>query len=354
MAPILKKIHILSQKSVTALLAVAIFIFATFPTLAHGQEASISQPSSNSQAQAALNGAESEVSEEAIAESIATGIGTCLVSGIFANGIKGAINWVQLQIENEADVTSVPIEDDDARAQRAKEVSSFQIGNFPVLGSWDQIGWCLVNIVIEYIGHSTVAWIKGGFNGNPVFVDDPEQFFRDIADIEAGKLIEELGGGFLCEPFRVNIQIGLVDEYNKRYGTGYGKLCTLSDIIENAEGFVEGNFEEGGWEGWFHMTQNNQNNPYGARYIFEKELDRRIAISQNKVNIDLTWGNGFLSFKDPETGETQTPGKVIDEQINNRLFNGERRLLIADEFDEIINALVNQLVKIALSEVLGD
>ena len=65
----------------------------------------------------------------------------------------------------------------------------------------------------------------------------------------------------------------------------------------------------------------------------------------------MDWGRGFLSFKDPETGEITSPGTIIEKQVNQRLGSGERRLEIADEFDEIVNALINQLIKIALSEV---
>jgi hypothetical protein len=58
-----------------------------------------------------------------------------------------------------------------------------------------------------------------------------------------------------------------------------------------------------------------------------------------------------LSSVDPTTKKITSPGSVIEKQVNERLFSGQRRLEIADEFDEVVNALVNQLVKIAVTEV---
>lgn len=304
------------------------------------------------QAFGAINGFEQQAIGVDLAQTAASGLGTCAVGNAVAQVLKSGSVTVGLASAKLQSVFKVPTYDEYTAQLAAKETGSASVGGVPIAGSWDSIAWCLANTLIEYIGSSTVAWINNGFEGNPVFVDDPEKFFRDIADIEAGQLIQELGGGFLCEPFRVNIQIGLLNSYGRR-SSGYTDYCTLTDIINNVDGFVEGNFKEGGWKGWFHMTQNPYNNYYGAYYYSELELNRRIWVSQNTLNIDLTWGNGFLSFKDPESGETTTPGRIIDQQINNRLFNGERRLLVADEFDEIINALINQLIKVAVSEVLG-
>ncbi len=64
----------------------------------------------------------------------------------------------------------------------------------------------------------------------------------------------------------------------------------------------------------------------------------------------LGWGRGFLSHTDPATGKITSPGSVIEGQVNQRLFSGESRIQIADEFDEVVNALVNSLIKIAIHE----
>jgi hypothetical protein len=49
--------------------------------------------------------------------------------------------------------------------------------------------------------------------------------------------------------------------------------------------------------------------------------------------------------------KTYTPGSVIQQQLESTLDLPKDRLAIADEFDEVVAALVNQLIKTALSEV---
>ncbi|HYC34269.1 MAG TPA: Ig-like domain-containing protein, partial [Candidatus Paceibacterota bacterium] len=56
---------------------------------------------------------------------------------------------------------------------------------------------------------------------------------------------------------------------------------------------------------------------------------------------------------DPRYEKTGTPGQIIEESINQRLNSPQHRLEIADEFDELVSALVNQLIKTAISEVLS-
>jgi guanylate kinase len=103
------------------------------------------------------------------------------------------------------------------------------------------------------------------------------------------------------------------------------------------------------WDQWLNYSQ-PQNNPMGATILAQMELDKRIAQKTNTESKLLDWGRGFLSPRDPATNKIKSPGSVVEEQINKRLGRTEDRLQMADEFDEIVSALVNQLVKIAVSE----
>lgn len=280
--------------------------------------------------------------------SITGGVAECAVGNLvgetlrnyLSNSLTSAVGGL---VEREVPVKPVK--------QDQKEVAT-TVGNVAIFPSWDSIAFCLVNSIIDHIGRSTVRWIESGFQGNPVFVDDPEQFFRDFADLQAGGFIDGLGGGFLCEPFDVKIRLALLREYTSQYAgpQGFGR-CTLTDVVDNVDGFLEGNFEQGGWRGWFELTQDPANNIYGSQYYANRALRNTVQTRRNLIELELGWGEGFLSFKDPETGKTTTPGRLIEDQINNRLNSPEQRLQIADEFDEVINALVNQLVKIALNEI---
>lgn len=240
---------------------------------------------------------------------------------------------------------------------------------------WDAVGYCIVNAMITYIADSTIAWINGGFNGNPAFVEDPGQFFKDIADNQAAGFLREIVGNTtgldICQPFRLEIATGLGAGGAPAMG---GPQCTLGSIAANAKSFQAytsgASPQSGNLSSWNAMTQQPQNNPYGAYLIAQKELQNRIAVKQNTATLDLTTGNGFLSFKkcnpdskttDPTTGKTvqvkgacrtTTPGSVIEEQLNSRLKLGTDRLVLADKFDQVVDALVNQLIRTALSQAL--
>jgi hypothetical protein len=202
-----------------------------------------------------------------------------------------------------------------------------------------------------------------------VFVDNFGQFFKDLADIETATFLAELSApDFLCEPYRIQIQTGLHQsytdpyyqpEYRGRLGTGrvtgYGK-CSFDEAQISLESYVEGSdpssFQQGGWDSWYQLTQNPANNIYGSYLQSQQQLYSRIANQQQTADLELRINEGFLSFKD-ENNNTTTPGKILQGQIENRLSIPENRLVLAREFDEVVGALVDQLVKVALNEVVG-
>lgn len=271
----------------------------------------------------------------------ATSLAACSGSGAISNAIKNAISGAVGKFTN---VLDVPVSDSQ---QRSKDSGTTVLGVIP-LPSWDQIGWCLVNATIESIGAATVAWINGGFQGNPVFVEDPGQFFADVADIQAGAFLNEVSGGLFCEPIRNIVTVNLATNYNNQIG-GYSPQCTFSGGSANLEQFMAG--DSFSWSDWDSYTQNPNNNPYGATLGGQIELNSRISGALGIQSQILDWGAGFLSSKDPKTGKITSPGSVIEKQVNDRLGSGQRRLEIADEFDEVVNALVNQLIKVAITEM---
>ena len=271
----------------------------------------------------------------------AQSLASCAGAGVIADAIKNAISGAIGKFTN---VLDVPVSDSQ---QRSKDSGTTILGVIP-LPSWDQIGFCLVNSIIESIGAATVQWINGGFQGNPVFVEDPGQFFADIADIQAGAFLGEISGGALCQPLQNIVRVNLANNYNNRIG-GYSPQCTFTEVSGNLEQFMSG--DSFSWVDWSSYTQNPNNNPYGATLGGQIELNKRIANALGVQSKVLDWGAGFLSSKDPVTGKITSPGSVIEKQVNDRLGSGQRRLEIADEFDEVVNALVDQLIKVAISEM---
>jgi hypothetical protein len=122
---------------------------------------------------------------------------------------------------------------------------------------------------------------------------------------------------------------------------------------------MDGNFEEGGWEGWFSMTQNASNNRIGATILATDALYTRISARNNTAKLELGLNNGFLNYKkcsnpnDSRSCKTVTPGTVIQSSLEKSLNLPKDRLVLAQKFDQVISAVVDNLIKVALNEVLN-
>lgn len=269
--------------------------------------------------------------------SAAGNFGSCVGGGAIANYVKGKISSM---IGSALDPTRVPTSNAVIEGKETGAIAGV---------SWDQMGWCLVNGLIESIGAATVNWINHGFQGNPAFVEDPAAFFAGVADAQAGLFLNDISNGYLCSPVKTIVRVNLANSYNSRISP-YAPRCSFSGISSSLDQFMSGQGQFN-WIDWSSYTQNPYNNPVGATAYGQIELNKRIARSLGTQSTLLQWGRGFLSKTDPETGKITSPGSVIETQVNERLFSGQRRLEIADEFDEVVTALVNQLIKMAVSEM---
>ncbi len=219
----------------------------------------------------------------------------------------------------------------------------------------DKIAIMVIKHFIERMVDSTVQWISTGRDGGPAFVTDPKQYFTNIADGVAGEFIGDVTANgesldFLCSPFKAQIRLALTRQYQETNPF----QCTLTDVIGNIENFYD-DFSQGGWDAWFSMTQNASNNPYGAYLEAKIELDSRIASAIGLEDKQLGWSGGFLNSADclerdsagecKKYGPTKTPGKVIEAQLEKTLGTGLAQLELADEFDELIGALLGRLLQ---------
>jgi len=206
--------------------------------------------------------------------------------------------------------------------------------------SWDGIAKIAMKVIMKKLTDSTVNWINGGFNGSPAFVTNPGRYFTEIADGLAGEFIggENSPLNFLCTPFANNIKLSLRNNYAT--SQGYNPQCTFSDI----KGFLDEGFNRGGWDAWFELTQNPNNNPYDSYLNAQVELNSRIANKLSIAQEELRWGSGFLSFKGDD-GEIRTPGKVIEGQLELVLGQGVTDLGLARSFDDVVSALIGAMTK---------
>lgn len=278
----------------------------------------------------------------------------------------------------------------------------------------NSLAWTVAKLAIQQITSSIINWVNSGFEGSPAFLTNPEGFFLDLGDELTGAFISETGVlADLCSPWSIDIRLaiglGQTQRMNQRYA------CTLGTIIDNArnasingysiEGYLSGDFKQGGWPSFLALTTEPQNNIYGTYLQAKSDLEAQIYGRQSAVREDLNRGSGFLSFekcttaivdakgsggvelgldsrdlvqlnntgsvttgngskyravRDNETGkvmyqtcQTETPGSVIESQLTHNLGSGVRQLELADSINEIVSAVLAQLVTQVLTEGLG-
>ncbi len=267
----------------------------------------------------------------------------------------------------------------------------------------DVVFYLLNNVIIEQLTASIVNWINGGFEGSPQFTLDLQGTLEDVGQLVIGGLVKELSqktgkdfGLLLCTNFASELIRGFQVELAVRQSAGkdgeaelwrkYQKCDieqTLTNVGSSIESFGE-DFSNGGWPAWLKITEPN-NNRYGAYVGVRAELARRLEEAKFIKNSELSWNRGFLSWKkkcasydtdngqapppesiaepgytpgvegptgrvrtgecnDPRAGQILTPGSVVENQLNDALGSGRHRIEIADEVNEVIGALLGQLM----------
>ncbi len=241
----------------------------------------------------------------------------------------------------------------------------------------------VAHAALEQIARSTVAWINSGFKGSPSFVSNYQQFFTNVADAAAGQFLQSSALSFLCSPFSLQVKIAVAQSYARTTG----QQCTLTRVVGNINNFMNGNFAAGGWPGFLSFTTQPTNNPYGAFAVGTVGIHTAAANAVDQHKFDLGLSGGFLSItqaqncqniaggtakpppdvapgKGVQTVTTKdnngnvtgsqyqvcdmknvTPGTAIAQSLNQTLGINTQSLEMAKYFDEIITALVAQLMQ---------
>lgn len=377
-----------STQSISIILTVALFLISFSPLALQAQttsgttqtttsSATKTTTTSNSQALGYQTGVTTTTSTDGT-KTISTNLLNCsagaLLAEVISTGVQSLVSDSVTSVVVSQVVPTVPINTSfDPNTIGIKQNSNTDLGahtaqtiaGVPFGSSLDAMGWCVVNSIISYIADSTIAWANSGFNGSPAFLDNPENFFQSIADTEAARFIQNLayntGGINVCEPFRVNIALGLAQQYN----TQYRGSCTLDTISNNFKNFTDGNATNVSsfWSTW-NQASKPENNQWTSYIINNQQLRASIRAKNNTATFELGLNKGWLNFKkcedktaaengDTSSCKTYTPGSLIESSLEKTLDVPKDRLVAVQKFDQVITAIVNNLIKVALNEVLS-
>jgi hypothetical protein len=255
--------------------------------------------------------------------------------------------------------------------------------------------------LLSQMTQSMITWINSGFSaGGPAFIQNPEQFFENVANQEAGTLIGSLVP-LLCSPFNAQIRLALALNFGNSGATT--AKCTLTSIMSNVQHDINSfmnNFNS--WGDFLSITTNSNNNTLGSYMNAAGSINLDIANKQNTQAKQLNWGNGFFSYEvcsdgtsgnsflngtkknqvttvnnqangtvisnqnqanaannttapanQPVNCNITTPGGVIASTLNHQLGIPADQLGVADDLDKIFNALGYELLKMGIQGVIG-
>lgn len=215
-------------------------------------------------------------------------------------------------------------------------------------------GQILKKLILDRLVDALIAYISGQTNS---IIEDWGEFFDQAADQAVGLVAQELGAGFLCSNFDLNLRLTLlpVKQFSK------GTTCSLTGIIGNIDSFIE-NFENGSWIGYQEQWY-PQNNFYGATLTALDEVSFRTAKAKDAAQTEGLAGGGFLSQKKCDSNGLNcriiTPGDYVGDQV--KALVGPKRdfwaIITADDIAAytvaIVNAGVNRLAKMGIDGLRG-
>lgn len=191
-----------------------------------------------------------------------------------------------------------------------------------------QVLMAVARKLLSEITKSTVNWINSGFHGSPLFVENPQSFFKDIAKSEVKSLVDTFGYDSIKFPFGKDFALSTINSYKSSLERN--SAYTLSNVIKDSTVLrnYQNNFNVGGWNGFLINTQYPQNNYIGFQMIATEEAARRVQgtvdTAVGKVKNTISQGQGFLSPQicpsnpdyNNDVNEFQKPSFVFDEKFS--------------------------------------
>src|SRR3989338_5676343 len=89
----------------------------------------------------------------------------------------------------------------------------------------------LARRLLNKMTESTIAWINSGFHGNPLYLERPESFFKDIVKFEVKTFINQIGYDNVRFPFGRNIALNTIGSYQRQFEEN--AQYTLSKVIND-------------------------------------------------------------------------------------------------------------------------
>ncbi len=165
----------------------------------------------------------------------------------------------------------------------------------------------LANKVLQKMLKKTVNWAITGFGpwedggnagGQPFYVQNQDSLIKNIEDQQLVSTIQELGNG--CKdndcPYSKDLARTLVRNAISGNKNSLGQFDG-DQYSDNWQGFVDGQFSDGGWAAWEAMYRNPQNSQFGSFLTTAFHVDEKKQTSVGKQLAEINQNAGFLSLR---------------------------------------------------------
>ncbi|MDP3947346.1 MAG: hypothetical protein Q8Q41_01490, partial [bacterium] len=228
--------------------------------------------------------------------------------------------------------------------------------------AWIMAVEALKKRLLDMLVDQIVQWVQGG--GSPKFITDWQGFLRDAFNAGVGDVVKQLGLGFLCSPFNLQVKLALspIPKFSQRAS------CTLDKIVSNIQNFYK-DFRNGGWIAYQTQWQ-PAGNYYGSVLMAYDEAITEGMLRKEAAKNQGIADQGFLSTKrcvqraydemDRPTGEClkyeiTTPGKTIGDTLSKAIGSDIDYIVNSRDLSAYIaaiaNAIINRLVREGVSGV---
>ena len=192
----------------------------------------------------------------------------------------------------------------------------------------------LAKTELEKMTRSTLNWVGSGFGGDPLFVRNMDSYMNNITNNilkkETDYFARPENAGFY--PYGRSYATSSINA--SRVSTDFDSSVrqTLTNYLSpgaTPQSFAN-NFSQGGWNGWFALTQSPQNNPIGFNMVVSQHTADLQATQKQNAQAEITAGNGYPSQKKCAVfGLTEQRAQSRLSLLQGNITNAQRSVDIA-------------------------
>lgn len=246
------------------------------------------------------------------------------------------------------------------------------------------IGRVVIKMLLQKMTLSTVEWINNGYNGSPMFIQNPGDFFKDIAKNEILQFNLEISDLDLF-PFGKAWMQNQAIAFNQKFANN--AQYSLNELIkqtnpEFSDQTFRKDFSKGGWSAWNALTQVPANNPLGFSMMASNELQQRLAGTNqsNAQNLrdSLREAGGYLGSErcvNPSMDITRaehndalnkvagarlctrweyvTPGQMVAVAATSAMKYPENNLLKAEDLNDAVATILDAMLSKFSTDIMG-